>query len=259
MIIKTLPVTKQIMDSMPADERALFIHIGHIRNELLSLYKITTWTTNAPIDEPITTDVNPLQMYTFARLVAGKIFEAWKVVWKGYIDKGLDASVGVKLHPEGKAAYNKLYEYFFGNNPTAKRSIKRSIINEVRNKLSFHYDYDYILENNMLLQLDEDFSLSIYLAEHDNNNYYQYAEYYVAAKMFEATPQLEIEEAMTQFVDETQKLSGYLFLFCDACMKYFLDTYFDFRAAHESEIRDDFDFTKVQIPFFAKMRPRQVQ
>jgi hypothetical protein len=62
MEVFVVPVPKSKLDKVPADERAFFIHVGHVRNEVAVLMKWLKWSVNDPTNNPV------LKMSTFLYL-----------------------------------------------------------------------------------------------------------------------------------------------------------------------------------------------
>jgi hypothetical protein len=42
MEVRVIPVTKAHLDKIPDMERAFYLHVGHLRNEITILYKLLT-------------------------------------------------------------------------------------------------------------------------------------------------------------------------------------------------------------------------
>ena len=133
---RRISLSKETLARMPADERNFFLLAGHIQNEINSLSKVFAWCLTAEPSRKLAEVeglANGLQAQFYARLLAGKLCEARKVLDKAYFAKSIHLSVDPKLHPDAKASLKKIKSYFNHSN---------SIINAVRNTFSFHYDVD---------------------------------------------------------------------------------------------------------------------
>jgi hypothetical protein len=114
MKIRAIPITKSDLDNMPEAERAFFIHIGHLRNEVMSLVKMLTWSTNVPYDNPILTEVNVSQTFLLTRLLVGTLHEGWLLLDRSYIKRKLNLSMGPNILPDGQTAFEAIKKSFGG-------------------------------------------------------------------------------------------------------------------------------------------------
>ncbi len=74
MEIQVVQVTKAHLDKMPELERAFYLHIGHLRNEVTMLQKFLSWTNNNRSGNQIVQNVNAAQSLMLVKLMAGKLW-----------------------------------------------------------------------------------------------------------------------------------------------------------------------------------------
>ena len=117
---------------MPADERAFLLLAGHMQNELNSLNKVFAWCMANP-SPANTSDIehlaNGMQAMIYARILAGKLLEAWEVLSKAYFSSTLAQRVDARLKQDAHGALKKIKSYFGRSNT----------IHRVRNSFAFHY------------------------------------------------------------------------------------------------------------------------
>src|ERR1700682_645109 len=86
MKLYVMNIEKHKFDNVPAVEKAFYINIGHLRNELMVLVKLLKASVNKPSDNPILIDVQIAQTFLISRILAGKVWEGWQLIKRLYID-----------------------------------------------------------------------------------------------------------------------------------------------------------------------------
>jgi hypothetical protein len=127
-----LPIA--ILQQMPESERAFLLLAGHMQNELNSLYKVFAWCLHGPdAISSIERLADGLQAQIYARLLAGKLLEAWNALGTAFFRAGISRRIEASLHPVAREALAKLKMYFGKPNLIY-------LIYRVRNSFAFHYD-----------------------------------------------------------------------------------------------------------------------
>lgn len=132
MKIRRIPLQKTLLAQMPQSERSFFLLAGHMQNEINSLNKVFAWCLGR---EPSanTTHIESLaaglQAQIYARLLAGKLLEAWEALGKAYFGTRISQRLETKLHRESQEGLKAIKAYFS----------KSSNIFRVRNFFAFHY------------------------------------------------------------------------------------------------------------------------
>jgi hypothetical protein len=117
---------------MLASERSFFLLAGHIQNELNSLHKVFAWclhSTPSVGSSEIEKLADGVQAQIYARLLAGKLLEAWATLGSAYFGAKISQRLESKLHPHSQEALKKIKAYFSRPNT----------IYRVRNSFAFHY------------------------------------------------------------------------------------------------------------------------
>ena len=110
--ISILKTPKAALYKLPKQEVAFFILAGHIANEIESLNKLLIWILRYEPKDPIEEKVRIYHFLTFARIHAGKLFEAWKAITKHYYGSGVSKKYDPILPANGKSALDKLKKSF---------------------------------------------------------------------------------------------------------------------------------------------------
>ncbi|MDO8283878.1 MAG: hypothetical protein Q7T69_02615 [Rhodoferax sp.] len=128
----SLPVSE--LEKLPSAERDILFLFGHINNEISSLVKVHEWsvvTTTTPGFTEIERNASNAQSLIYARILAGKLEEAWGAINRSWFaHKAVSADLAKFLHPDAVAALAALKVYFKGGN----------LIHKVRNDYAFHYN-----------------------------------------------------------------------------------------------------------------------
>src|ERR1043165_7751474 len=108
MQIKVATLSKAKLDAIPEAERAFYVHIGHLRNELTILNRLLLWINNNPYDNLVQGSVNLGQGLTITKLLAGKLWEGWELLNKVYFPAKLGLIIEPNLSQTAKKAMQEL-------------------------------------------------------------------------------------------------------------------------------------------------------
>ena len=135
MKIRRISLPKALLAQMPASERSFFLLAGHMQNELNSLNKALAWCLHrepSRKSSAIESLANGVQAQIYARLLAGKLFEAWKALKPAYFGAKISHRLEGKLHIDSQEGLKEIKAYF--NKP--------SNIFRVRQLFAFHYSVE---------------------------------------------------------------------------------------------------------------------
>jgi hypothetical protein len=212
MNIKVVSLPKANIAGIPDLELAFYVHVGHLRNELMTIEKFLVWTLNNPPGE-ILSDLNVSQDLVIIRLLAGKLWEGWQLLQVSYFATKVSQSIASKLSRETSQALTELKNYFSRTND----------IDMIRNEFAFHYSPDRIREQ--LAKVEDTDQLSIYLAEKNVNCFYQFAEAIADSAMLEAVHQGDFDAAIKKLSTRVMNVTLTFIEFCDGCLNYMMETY----------------------------------
>lgn len=130
MTVLRARLDKGALLAMPPEQRWLFFAVAHLMNELSTLLRGVAWSREDPSQSD---DHYKAQLATsmfFARLLAGKLSEAWILLQKHFLSKPLLHELFSKTATSDHLdALNALKKYFG----------KAQLLNAVRNDFAFHY------------------------------------------------------------------------------------------------------------------------
>jgi hypothetical protein len=244
MEVFVVPVPKSKLDKIPAGERAFFIHVGHVRNEIAVLVKWLKWSVNDPTNNPVLKNVNLSLSFMLDRLLAGKLYESWQLIDRAYIQTGLKTSLGASLSDEARNAFGELENYF---------SKPKNLINQLRNRFAFHYDPRKV--QDQIAAIDETDTLEIYATEKQANLFYLVSEVIVGSAMLETVKRGDYKLAIEKLTKEIMSLSLHVMNFADGCLvvmrERYLGTNIDELAAQCVEIPDPPHRDEILLPYFS--------
>jgi hypothetical protein len=229
-------------DNVPEAERTFIIGLGHIENEINVLQKILYWTAPSEQEPEIIRRAHSSQATPVAKLLAGKLWEAWQFLHNAYFKTRVSANYYNVLNVEGKDAINSLKQYFKRNN----------IVSTVRNKFAFHYSVEHIREGFSLPPDTDDWQ--IVLSESSENNLYYLADLVANYAMLNSIDQKDYWKAMDRLLKELTEISRWFIIFGDACWIIVIEKYLrDTRVGipvQEVNLEDCSTINEVEIPFF---------
>jgi hypothetical protein len=244
MEVFVVPVPKSKLDKVPADERAFFIHVGHVRNEVAVLMKWLKWSVNDPTNNPVLKNINLSLSFMLDRLLAGKLYESWQLIDRAYIQTGLKTSLGASLSDNARNAFGELENYF---------SKPKNLINQLRNRFAFHYDPRKV--QDQIAAIDETDKLEIYATEKQANLFYLVSEVIVGSAMLETVKRGDYKLAVEKLTQEIMSLSLHVMNFADGCLvvmrERYLGTNMDELAAQCVEIPDPPHRDEILLPYFS--------
>ncbi|MDT5121899.1 MAG: hypothetical protein QOC96_1381 [Acidobacteriota bacterium] len=213
MEIRVISIPKLKLDKIPELERAFYLHIGHLRNEVAMLHKLLWWNNNNPTDHSVLESTNVAQGFMLVRIIAGKLWEGWDLVQKSYFKSKVSLLVDPKLPLRSKKALNELKSYFG----------KANIIAMIRNQFAFHYSPQHI--RDQLTQVEDTDQLEIYMAPLNVNIFYQFSEIIANSAMLNAVDEADYMIALRKLFDEVLGVAVQFTNFCDGCLEYMILKY----------------------------------
>ena len=111
MKIRRIPLSKDILLRLESADRTFLLLAGHMQNELNLVHKAFTWCLhNRPTDRASSIEglANGMQAMIYARVLAGKLCEAWQVLEEAFFGTKLSQRVESRLHPIAQEALQKI-------------------------------------------------------------------------------------------------------------------------------------------------------
>ncbi|HTT07406.1 MAG TPA: hypothetical protein VMH34_01240 [Gammaproteobacteria bacterium] len=213
MIIQKSRLNLTKLRQIPEKERALFVLLGHVVNEVNVLNKTFYLCTQFQDEPKWRSHAHTSQALVFARLLIGKLYEGWNLLRKGYFESQISKIYDEKLHPEASKAPDDLKKYFGREN----------LIETIRNNFSFHYSLpDALIGLGQAITEEE---LLIYLAENNGNTLYYFSEIVINAALLEAVVEGDPKKALERLMDESAKVVNWFNELASGIMVHVIETY----------------------------------
>jgi hypothetical protein len=173
------------------------------------------------------------------RVLVGKLYEAYRTIDKYYLKKGgLREEIEARFDEETMEALRNFVEYF---------SEPRNHLNVLRNKIAFHNDFEFAMQN--LRSIPDDCHLFIYTDETDGNTLFHFADLGAAFIMSNHVKPGDFMAGLDEVTDEAIRLARNLMDFSTACLGILISLRISF-AQDQVELRSAPKLGDVRIPFF---------
>ncbi|MCW5799766.1 MAG: hypothetical protein KIT40_14805 [Nitrospira sp.] len=244
MKVRRIPLPKALLLQMPTSERSFFLLAGHMLNELNSLHKIFSWCIHAGSSDSSTAMeslANGVQAQIYARLLAGKLLEAWRALESAFFATRISQSLQNKLHLQAKEGLNKVKTYFS----------KPNTISRVRNSFAFHYSVEEF--DAHWHELADEGAFEFVLGGTIGNNLALASELVVNTALLNSINPVDRESALNTYFDEVQSVAASFTVFLEGAIIVFMEVVLKSPLAHqghEEEIAPCQRYEEVAIPYF---------
>ena len=158
-----MPISREQFRTLPQDERALILLMGHALNQIAVLVKLVTFSTNKDPEDAIEGRVSAAQSQIILRFLFGTIVETWEFVRRADNQKIIGRYLPI-LGENGAESYKKLRTYFGRSN----------LLYKLRNNFSYHYPSAEQIEQGFdaIPPDDQGLPWEWYLSETNTNSFY---------------------------------------------------------------------------------------
>lgn len=227
---------------IPEEDRALFVLLGHLVNELNVLNKMFYLCSQFKEESKLRTHAHISQALVFARVLLGKLYEGWELLRKGYFESKISKRYDEQLNKEANDSLVKLKQYFGRDN----------LIKDIRNNFAFHYSVEDA-KSALGHDLDEE-ELLMYLAENNGNTLYYFSEYVVNYALLEAIVKGDPDKALERLISESAKVVSWFNDLASGIMAHITEEYLlgsDGKLALKTiELGEVPVAEKIEIPYF---------
>lgn len=239
-----IQLTRAHLDSVPTAERRLLVLVAHAANEINTLSKLFHFAASAS-DDGIVGHAERAQALVLGRVLTGKIYEFWKLLKASFFGTQLSRDYEPLFDDESREALGNLKKYFGREN----------LIAIVRNKFAFHYAADQVDAGYSALV--EGDALEVYLAQHNGNTLFTFAETIAGRAMLEGIRAGDPEAAFSALIRETSDAVGLITEVAggimDVCISRNLRKTLYELGADIIEVEGIPDSQGVSIPFFIEI------
>lgn len=154
-----VPISKKQLSTLPRDERALLLLMGHGLNQISVFLKLFTFSANKDPENPIERRVSAAQSHIILRVLFGVLLEVWNVICenKKIVDRYMP-----NIDDDGKNSYNILADYFR----------KSSLLYKLRNNFSYHLPNAKVVERTFNSIPENEDGWEWYLSPTNTNSFY---------------------------------------------------------------------------------------
>lgn len=194
--LRQIDISKAQLDKIPVAERRLMVLVAHAANELNVLRKLFLFSVASEDETGLAGIAKNTQALTLAKLLTGKLVAFWEMFDRCYFKSKLSLEYAQVIDEETRNSIDELKKHFS----------KRSLLRTVRNRYSFHYSLDE-LDSGYSVTVDGD-PLQLFVAEHEANSLYTFADTIVGRSMLECIEPGEHEKAFKALVNEASMVGN---------------------------------------------------
>lgn len=187
-----IPISKHDLEKWPADERVLFILVGHASNQIVTLVKFSQLSLEFPTTDNVHSTACAVQTHTLLRLLFGSLAEGYELIRTRLLSKAFSADLVKRLDPAGSRALKRLKKYFGSPNAIIK----------ARNHWAFHYPNDELVESAFQASPAEDGAWCMYLSEKSANSLYLSSDLVISHGLIDATSTATLRKAFEKMMDD---------------------------------------------------------
>ncbi|MEA3459439.1 MAG: hypothetical protein U9R11_01990 [Chloroflexota bacterium] len=210
MTVYAARLSKAQLQSVPPEERSLFLSIAHLVNEINALHKLVLWASDFSSGNEVEVHGQVSLTLMLLKLLAGKLKEGHKLLRKRFYGTAVSRDYEPSLRQEGRDALAEIKKYFGRSNNN---------VNYIRNNYAFHYSPDEL--DAVLPHVPEDLELYVESGGSANNLYY-FAEVLAGRALLRSMGASDDQAAYRQLVEEIPKVARWFAVVCDSLMTEFL-------------------------------------
>jgi len=237
-----VPVSKDQLRAIPANERNLLLLASHAVNQLSVLRKILIFSLNYESENEIENTLSAGQSQIILRFLFGALAEAWEMVRRPINQKLIGQDYISLIGADGIAAYDKLKTHFGESN----------LLHQLRNTIAYHYPIAEELEA-AFEDVPENEDWAWYPSDTINNSFYLASDMVISAGVLRVTGETDTEKAFLKVTGVVVPVSNdmtdfFLFLMRAIVTRHLGSDILSPRGG--TEIAEAPNLYKVAIPFF---------
>jgi hypothetical protein len=242
-----IPVAKDRLRAMPADERALLILLGHAANQINLLSKLVIFSSNKDPDG-VEQFLSAAQTQLLARFAIGVLNEGWELISRQFLATPIGKTYSAKLDAGGQVALAALKKSFGGSN----------IINQIRKNYAFHHPYTSDVNAAFEVAADSpgwDAEWNWYFSHSGYNSFYFLSDFVIMHGILNAVGETDLVVAQEKIMTEVRSVSENMSQFIMALTAAFWLEHFGAEMTGEvcAKITNAPGAFDVWIPFFMEI------
>ena len=237
MELTKISFKRKTFDIIPENERIFIVQLSLFVNEITMLHKLIVFSNNYKGSETAVKAQN-VQSFFLIKLLAGKLYEGWQILQKNYFRSKLSKQYDDQLSLEGKESIEYIKTYFN----------KQNLISLIRNKYSFHYDYEHIKEE--LSSIPEDEGLDLYLASEFGNSLYYMAHVVSSYALFNEVDSTDDRKALDKIFKDVLEMASKFLTFAEVVLGKIWEKYQISVSVGKVTLRGVPDINSIGLPYF---------
>jgi hypothetical protein len=231
--------SKKQLDQLSEKEKVFFVQLAHLLDELMILAKCVKFATNpTEVKEEVKRIAQYTQALFFIKILAGKIYEGWKMLQTSYFSSKLSHKYDKLLSEPARKSINELKKYFAKNN----------IIREIRRKYAFHYDRKKI--KDQLNNITQDETLSMFITEHQGTSLFAFSDTIINSALLDSVNPSNQKAMDLLFKEVILKVCKWFQDFGYEFIKLIMEKLeFDFE---EIQLEDVKSIKHIELPYFIR-------
>lgn len=232
--------SKTQLNQLSEEEKIFFVQLTHLLDELMILAKCVKFASNPmKVKQEAERTAQYTQALFFIKILAGKIYEGWKMLQTSYLSSKLSQKYDKMLSVPASESIKELKKYFAKNNR----------IREIRNKYAFHYDRKKI--EDQLNHITQDETLSMLISEHQGNSLFAFSDIIINSAILNSINPNDQQKAMDALFEEVilkvcKWFQDFGYGFVELIMERLV---FD---CEEIELKDVQSIEDVKLPYFVR-------
>lgn len=239
-----VPISKDQLRAIPADERNLLLLASHAVNQISILRKLLILSLNYHSDNDTENTLSAGQSQTILRFLFGALAEAWETVKRPINQKLIGTDYIKVINVGGVTAYDDLKKHFGESN----------LLHKLRNTIAYHHSLGHELEA-AFEDVPEDEDWAWYPSDTINNSFYLASDMVISAGILRITGETDTAKAFGKIINEVVSVSNvmtdfFLFLMRAIVTRHLGDTVLSPRRGTGTKVANAPNLYKFAIPFF---------
>jgi hypothetical protein len=227
---------KDLMD-IHEPERILLLQLSVVLNEINILNKLLVFS-NQQLSDQVLREAQNSQTYFLLTILAGKLFESYKVIKQDYFGTRLSREYNDLLTDDGRSALDKLKTYF---------SRSKNAVEILRNKAVFHYDDDLLREGIKATPDDE--HLEMYFSEYTGNCFFYLGNVMYSNAVLDRIDPTDPYKAMDLLMGEILSTASLVLDFAKSCLSAVVSKHLKHLRGRPIEVAAE-NHSLIKLPYF---------
>ncbi len=212
MSVYVVKLSKEMLNSIPQDERCFFFVMAHLANEINALNKLLLWSSQYPTRNDAESNGQVSLTFMSLKLLAGKLKEGQELLQKRFYGTSISRDYVPTLSEDGQKALNKIKQYFGHSND----------VTYIRNNFAFHYSPEKI---DAALETVQE-HLEIYVSDDGiGNNLFYFAEVLAGRALLNGIKSPDDQTAYNKLIGSLPAVAGWFGIASETLMVEFLKRY----------------------------------